>query len=176
MFELKLSQAQMITFVMVNAAGVEVAGLADTFTLQVSKAGGAFAASTGAKTEIGSGWYTYTLSAAETNTAGPLSIRVTGAGSVQQNLEYTVADRSVSAIEFTYTVTNSVTLLPIEGVTVWCTIDLAGSSVVWNGVTDAFGIARDINGALPRLDPGTYYFWTEKAGYTFTNPDVETVS
>ncbi len=175
MFELKLSQAQLITFVMVDTTGIEVAGLSDTFTLQVSKAGGAFAASAGTKAEISNGWYSYLLTAGETDTPGPLSIRVTGTGSSQQNLEYTVVDRSINSIEYTYTVLTPLAV-PIEGVSVWCTIDIAGSNVVWAGTTDAFGVARDSNGDLPRLDPGTYYFWSERAGYTFTNPDAEVVS
>lgn len=176
MFRLLRSQAQTITFVMVDSAYTEVAGLGGTFTLEISKNGGAFVASTGAKAEISNGWYSYVLSALETNTVGPLSIRVTGAGCIQQNLEYVVILRTAGAIEFTYTVTNTVTLLPIEGVEVWISTDVAGVNVVWNGDTDAFGIARDDGGDLPWLDPGTYYFWNQKAGYTFPNPDTEIVS
>jgi hypothetical protein len=48
--------------------------------------------------------------------------------------------------------------------------------MVWGGDTDAFGVARDDAGELPRLDPGTYYFWRNLAGWTFTNPDTEIVS
>jgi hypothetical protein len=166
----------MITFVMVDLSGTEVLGLDGTMTVGLSKAGGIFVASAGTMGEIGSGWYWYLLTVGETDTPGPLSVAVTGAGAIQQNLEYTVLDRTVNAIEFTYTVTDTTTLLPIEGVSVWCTIDLAGTSVVWVGVTDAMGVARDTDGDLPRLDPGTYYFWTEKAGYSFTNPDTEVVS
>jgi hypothetical protein len=176
MYELKLSQIQMITFVLVDAANAEVTGLGNAFTVAISKAGGAFAASTGTKAEIGLGWYRYTTTAAETNTPGPLAFTITAAGCAQQNLEYIVVDRAVSAIDYTYTVTSSVTLLPIEGVTVWVTIDVAGTSTVWSGTTDATGVARDLSGNKPRLDAGTYYFWCEKAGVAFTNPDTEVVS
>lgn len=175
MFDLNLSQQQAITFVMINSAGNEVAGLADTFSLSISKAGGAFAPSSGSKAEMGSGWYKYTLSAAETNTIGPLSIVVTGAGCIQQNLEYVVVDRSTIGVEFTYTVTDSISTLPIEGVSVWITIDISGNQTVWQGTTDAFGVARDTHSRKPRLDPGTYYFWCERAGFSFTNPDTEVV-
>lgn len=52
----------------------------------------------------------------------------------------------------------------------------AGSNTVWHGETDAFGVARDDGNSLPFLDPGTYYFWSQKSGYSFTNPDEEVVS
>lgn len=175
MFDLKLSQAQQITFVMVNSAGSEVAGLGAGFTLSLSKAGGAFVPSVGAKAEIGSGWYSYTLTAGETDTPGTLSISVTGAGAAQQNLEYVVVDRAATAAPFTYTLTNSITGMPIESASVWVTIDISGNNVVWNGITDVFGVARDANGALPRLDSGSYYFWAEKTGFSFVNPDLEQV-
>lgn len=161
---------------MVDAAYTEVAGLVGAFTLNISKNGGIFTPSTGVKAEIGNGWYSYVLSAAETNTLGPLSIRVTGAGCIQQNLEYVVLWRNAGAISYTYTVTDPVTLLPIDGVEVWATTDIAGVNVVWCGNTDAFGIARDDDGYLPWLDAGTYYFWCQLAGYTFSNPDTEVVS
>ena len=176
MGDLVSNQSQMITFVMVDASNTEVTGLGGVFTVAISKAGGVQAAGLGAKAEIGHGWYRYTLTAAETDTPGPLSIYVTGAGCVQQNLEYVVATRSITAIAFTYTVTNSLTGLPIEGVQVWVSTDVAGANVIWAGVSDAFGVARDAAGNLPRLDPGTVYFWRQKAGFTFSDPDSEVAS
>lgn len=177
MSEWILNQANRITFVMVDSNGLEVAGIGGAgLTVQISKDGGAFNASAGTKTEISNGWYSYLATAAESDTVGPVSVKVTGAGCVQQNLEYVVKQRNPGAIAFTYTITNSVTLLPIEGVEVWITTDLAGSNIVWNGDTDSFGVARDDNGYLPYLDAGTYYFWRQRAGYTFTDPDSEVVS
>lgn len=172
----KLSQANRIAFVMVDAAGTEVAGLGAGFTLQISKNGGAFQPSAGTKAEISNGWYTYLSTVAEANTVGPVAIRVTGAGAVQQNLEYVVQQRNPGALAFTYTVTNISTGVVIEGVEVWITTDLAGNNVIWNGHTDAAGVTRDDDGNLPWLDPATYYFWSQKSGYTFTNPDTEVVS
>jgi hypothetical protein len=61
-------------------------------------------------------------------------------------------------------------------VEVWFTTDAGGANVVWTGVTDTFGVARDANGALPLLDPGTYYVWRQKAGFTASNPDMEVIS
>lgn len=88
----------------------------------------------------------------------------------------TVAAKAAGAIQFTYTVTDSVTGFPIEGVEVWISTDIAGANVIWNGHTDALGVARDDAGGLPWLDPGTYYFWSQRSGYTFSNPDTEVVS
>lgn len=67
---------------------------------------------------------------------------------------------SAGAIEYSYTVTNSVTGLPIEGVEVWFSTD----------------VARDVLKAKPWLDAGTYYVWRQKTNYAFTNPAVEIVS
>lgn len=174
--ELVLDQANRICFVMVDATYTEVAGLGNTFLYFLSKNGGAFAAGTGVKTEISNGWYSILLPAAECDTIGPVSIYVTGAGCVQQNLEYVVQQRNAGCIEYTYTVTDSVTLLPIAGVDVWFTTDLAGTHVVWVGVTDAFGVARDASGNLPCMDAGTYYVWKHRVGYTDdNNPDTEVV-
>lgn len=81
------------------------------------------------------------------------------------------------AISYTYTVTDSVTTNPIDGAEVWITTDLAGTNVIWAGVTDAFGVARDAAGNLPALDAGTYYFWKQIAGYLDDDsPDTEVVS
>jgi len=80
------------------------------------------------------------------------------------------------AIAFTYTLTDTVTFLPIEGAEVWFTTDAGGINVVWKGDSDAFGVARDTNGQLPMLDNGTYYVWRQHADYTFVNPDTELVS
>lgn len=170
------NQANLITFVMVDALGSEVVGLGNGFTLSISKAGLAFGASGGTKAEIGSGWYSYLTTAAECDTIGPLSIKVTGAGAVQQNLVYAVRASTPAGLSFTYVASNTATLLPESGVAVWISTDIGGSNVIWSGVTDAFGVARDSDGILPLLDPGTYYFWSQKEGFSFTNPDAEVVS
>lgn len=170
------NQPQKITFVMVNAAGAEVEGLGTGLSVEISKNGAAFAAGVGTVAEIGSGWYAYTLTAAETDTVGPLSVRVNGAGCQQQNLWYAVESLISGAIEFTYTVTDTNTALPLAGVQCWFSTDSAGAIVVWQGETDNFGVARDTTGALPILSVGTYYIWRYKVGYAFTDPDVEIVS
>lgn len=176
MYKLKLSQQQMINFVMIDASNLEVAGLADTFTLQISKSGAAFVASTGTKTEIGSGWYAYTLTAAETNTVGPLSIKVTGAGCIQQNLWYVVESETIGGVWFTYTLTNLNDGTPISNADIRFSVDNSGQNIVWWGQTDVFGVARDYNSHLPLLDPGTYYVWRKHPGFMFNDPDTEVVS
>ena len=82
---------------------------------------------------------------------------------------------SMAAIEFTYTLTDSVTGLPIEGAQVWFATDILMGNIVWSGLTDAFGVARDLDGDLPLLDPGTYYIQSQRSGYTFPQ-DIEVVS
>jgi len=82
-----------------------------------------------------------------------------------------------TAVEWTYTVTDSGTGLPVGGVRVTVSTDLAGTNNIWQGNTDIFGVARDVNSDLPRLDPGTYYFWKYKSGYIDDqNPDTEVVA
>ena len=92
MYDLTKDAANAIPFVMVDSAGTEVTGLGGTFTVTVRKDGGSFGASAGAKAELASGWYLYTATAGECDTAGPLALKITGAGCVQQNLVYRVGD------------------------------------------------------------------------------------
>jgi hypothetical protein len=172
------NQINRITFVMVDITLTEVPGLGVGFVLEVSKNGGAFNAATGVLFgEISDGWYYYDLTAAECNTIGPLSVIVNGVGCIQQNLEYVVQQRTAGCISFAYTVTDSVTLLPISNVSVWFSTDVAGTNIVWSGITDAFGVARDAGGFTPCLDAGTYSVWKQKVGYTPDFwPDTEIVS
>ena len=172
MIYLTPNQAQMISFVMVDVNCDEVPGLGVAFNPFVSKAGAAFAAGVGAEGEISNGWYHYTLTAAETNTVGPLAIRVTGAGAVQQNLLFFVKSACVGCTDRTYTVTTGGGA-PIAGVAIEITTDITGNFVIWCGTTDALGVARDADGQLPCLLPGTYYFWRDLAGWTFVDPDTE---
>lgn len=171
MYQLVKDSANVIPFVMVDTSGNEVTGLAGTFTVTVSKAGGAFGVSAGAKAELGNGWYTYTATAGECDTAGALALKVTGAGAVQQNLVYQVATPATAgAITWTYTLTDADSGLPIAQAVIWVTTDVAGLNVVASGRTDDFGEVTFY------LDAGTYYVWRRKAGYNFVNPDTEAVA
>ncbi len=69
-----------------------------------------------------------------------------------------------------YTVTDSVTKLPVADVTVWVCTDSGGVNVIAQTTTNAFGVATFY------LAPGTYYVFCSKSGYSFQNPDTEVVS
>jgi hypothetical protein len=96
---------------------------------------------------------------------------VTGATQAWQVVSF-----PAGSIEYTYTVTNSVSGLPIPDVDVWFSTDLAGDNVVWRGRTDDFGVARDVANNLPWLDAGTWFVWAVKTGFTFPLPDTEIIS
>lgn len=176
MYTLNANQSQMLTFVMVDDTEVEVPGLGDTFLVSISKGGGPFLPGTGTKHEIASGWYGYLAPALELDTVGPFSVLITGAGCAQQNLMFNVEEFSITAVRYTYTMTNGVSGAPLPGVQIWISVDAAGTNVVWAGVTDTFGVALDMNGKKPLLDPGTYYFWRKRPGFIFSDPDIEVVA
>lgn len=177
--ELLLNQTNLITFVLVDNTYTEVAGVGNAFVIEISKAGGAFAAGVGVKAEISDGWYSYQLTAAECDTIGPLSVMIPphiAFTFIQQNLEYVVVQRTAGCRTFTYTVTDISTGLPIAGVDVRFSTDAGGANIVWAGTSDAFGVARDAGGNLPCLDDGLYAVWKQRAGYTPDAwPDWETV-
>ena len=178
--ELKLNQINRITFVMVDGNYTEVPGLGAAVNLFISKNGGAFNPSAAPIAEISHGWYTALLPAVECNTIGPVSIYATGVGCITQNLEYCVQQRNAGCINYTYTLINAVTLLPVPGADIWVTSDLAGVNVVWTGITNAVGIALDTNSDLPCLDgvpPTNWYFWATHAGMVANSwPGIELVS
>lgn len=103
----------------------------------------------------------------------------TGATSLDQDwVTGAVGDVSIpigTAVEFTYTVQESDTT-PIEGVRVEVHRNATGTDIYRTYWTDAFGVARDEYGDKPRLDPGDWYFWRIKGGWSFDNPDTEVVS
>lgn len=170
------SQPNTICFVLVDENDDEVTGLGSAFSLKIRRVGGSFQNGAGTKSEIGLGWYQYVSTPAEASISGPVAIVITGSGIDQQNLEYVVEDRVVTAINFTYTLTLSDNTTPIPGADITFSISSDPADTVWSGVTDAFGVARDLNGNLPRLSPGSYYVFTYKPGYIFENPDLEAVS
>jgi hypothetical protein len=90
--------------------------------------------------------------------------------------EKTLVSFPAGAVSLTYTVTDSVTGLPVEGVEVWIATDVAGTNIIWKGNTDVFGVARDSSNGLPWLDAGTYYIWTQKGQYGDGNPQTLSVS
>jgi hypothetical protein len=96
--------------------------------------------------------------------SGHFSTGTTGA-----KLNSASSPAGAGAVEWTYTITDSVSALPIADVSVWVSTDLAGTNIVASGTTNAAGLATFW------LDSGTYFVWRSKAGVTFTNPDTEVV-
>jgi hypothetical protein len=90
MNQIKLATEQLIAFVLVDESGSEVVGLGGAFAVEISKNGAAFEPGLGSKAEIDHGWYTYLLTINDTDTAGPLVVKVDADGAVQQNLLYMV--------------------------------------------------------------------------------------
>ena len=74
------------------------------------------------------------------------------------------------AITWTYTLTDSVTGLPIAGAEVWISTDSAGANIIASGTTDDDGVVTFY------LDAGVVYVWRKRSGYNFDNPDQETVA
>lgn len=93
-----------------------------------------------------------------------------GGGSTGNTLNAITGAGGAGGLTLTYTVTNSVTGLPLDDVQVWVTTDLAGTNVVASGRTDAFGVVTFA------LDAGTYYLFRAKSGFNFPNPDTEVVA
>lgn len=150
-----------------------------TITLTVSKNGAAFGAVSGAVSELTNGWYSWAGNATDRNTLGSLAVHATGTGA--DPLDFMVEILSYDPIVFGATVqtlgAGSVATVftindgsnPIDGVDVWVSSDSAGSNVIARGFTNALGLVTLM------LDPGTYYTWKTKAGYTFENPSTLTV-
>lgn len=70
--------AAVIVFFMADSSDHRTAKTGLTPSVNISKNGGAFASSGGTVAEISNGFYKYTFTATETNTNGPLAVRITG--------------------------------------------------------------------------------------------------
>jgi len=122
------------------------------------------------------GTYTVSLSSADTDTEGILTVHVDCGRAMPAVLEIYVESDPVGAgtgsITVSYLVTEppEETGTPIPGVSVQVTTDVLGLNLVATGTTDSFGIATFY------LNPGTYYLWRQKYGYDFVNPDTEVIS
>lgn len=162
-----------VTFVMVDGSNIELTGL--TLSIEIRVTGGSFVAAAGTWLEIGNGWYSYTSTAGEA-VVGPISMRVTASGAVQQNLEYVCEQRTPGVVSYPYQVTDGVD--PVAGAKVWFTLlNDANDVALWVGYTDGTGYAYDARGNAPLLPTGTVYGWKYKPGWRdVDNPDVEIVS
>jgi len=186
-------------------SGAPHTGLAPTITLR-DISDGSVVLNAIAMVEKGSGWYAYDYAAydytkeyvgfcyAETvltdepykpisTGASPLFVAEAvwaevipapgSAGSAAAKLNLAATGGSLSgsgAISWPYTILDSVSGEPIADVDVWVTTDLAGTNVVASGKTDQNGLVTF------DLDAGTAYFWRQKSGVNFTNPNIQTVA
>lgn len=76
-----------------------------------------------------------------------------------------VATLGTGAIAYVITATDP-GAIPLDGVHVWVSTDLAGTNIVAAGYTDALGHVTFM------LDVGNYFAWKQLAGYNFTNPEA----
>lgn len=144
----------------------------------------------GNATEIGDGLYYYQLASGSVDVEGEyVAIFKTADTDVDRRdiAALWVIDRRVQAsaviqiyeagaIELTYTLTETGSGDPIANATIWITTDAPGNNTVWRGNSDNSGVARGVDNAKPFLTAATYYVWSQKAGYTFANPDIEVVA
>lgn len=125
--------------------------------------------------EVGNGMYGYRLDNADLTLYDFVAVFQTATLTVDlQEVPslwsiYGLLSTGNGLVAYTYTLTNSVTGLVVEGATVWCSTDLAGTNIVATSTTDVFGQVNF------HLDPGTYYFWAYKPGYNLGGPDTEVV-
>lgn len=163
---LALSTAYTATFLMVQSSDHITPLTGATVTVNISKAGGAFAAPSGGATatEIANGWYKIALSTTDTNTSGDLDYHCTAASGdptdfrdqVGANLSVTSNIKKNQALNaFPFVMTNALTHNPQPALTVIATrsIDGAAFSPCANAPTEiANGIyvinlaAGDLNG------------------------------
>jgi hypothetical protein len=83
-----------------------------TCTVNISKAGAAFAAAGGTVTEIANGWYKVALNTTDTGTAGDLAFHITATGAddtdfVDQIYDTTTANLGVNLVQWTGTAPNA---------------------------------------------------------------------
>ena len=119
------------------------------------------------------GVYVFDLTQAETNanmfviSAKSATANITLAP-VQVQTESALA--GAGGISFTYTLVSTVGATPIADATTWVTSDIGGDNVLASGVTNSVGVITFL------LDAATVYFWRQKSGFNFTNPDTEVVA
>ena len=176
-----------------QAGGAPATGLAladiDLYLFSRNKTTGAIAAVWNPQNpteEIGGGLYSRALTTADEQTYDYYGYaQYTGVVVLDSNYSLQASPgvpnccvNEPGCIEFTYTVTNSVNALPQPGVFVWVKLDSAPGAVLWSGITDVAGIARDLGGNLPCLQAETYRFYKSLAGFYDADApyDVEVVS
>jgi hypothetical protein len=75
------------------------------------------------------------------------------------------------SVNYIYTLRDAETGVPIPGADIRVSTDIAGTIIIASGQTNTYGQVIFL------LDPGTYYYWRQKTGWTFSpDPDVEIVT
>lgn len=74
------------------------------------------------------------------------------------------------SVDVEYVVMSPVAHCPLQGVRVQVTTDVIGAVVIWSGISDSEGVARDVDGGLLAVPLGTWYLWLDRVGYAFDNP------
>jgi hypothetical protein len=172
--------------------GVGATGL--TVTVDVRNPAGTEIVTAAAATEIGDGFYSYTLASGSTTTEGEYlavfktagtvdqahlpSLWVIGRGGVE-NLDAATSTRATPAQVTTIvgaiaggggSVEHDITITdddndPLDGVSVTVrATNDANAAAIATGYTDALGVVRFY------LDPGTYWIWCQRGRTNFTNP------
>lgn len=91
MYIWSLAKQNEIKFVLLDELGEPLAGLGDTFVVEIAKAGQLeFSPGLGVKAEMGGGWYSYTATALEANTGGIVALRISGEAAQTANVMATV--------------------------------------------------------------------------------------
>jgi len=103
MAHLKQSTAYTRTFFLVSSTDHLSAKTGASPTVNISKAGGAYAAAGGAVTEIANGWYKVALTTTDTNTLGDLAYHITGTGSDDADFVDQVFAKTVDDLMSTFT-------------------------------------------------------------------------
>jgi hypothetical protein len=136
----------------------------------------------GTLTHMGNGRYYADLTATGVATYGQVQTRYKSAATVESpgetatvvgfdpyNVEISLTGQA-GTVEFTYIVYKTDGYTPLEGAAVWVSVNEDGTERSEVKVSDALGRVKF------NLYPGTYYFWRQKSGYAFDNPDGEEVS
>jgi hypothetical protein len=162
---------QHVTCQLNTPAGVAFIGVA---LVVVSGNGGAQAVGLGAApVDLGHGAFDYLPTQAETNYD---HVAFTFYDALAAAVPQTVAVDPVAvqsgtgSIAWLYTLTDSISALPIADADVWVTSDIGGVNLLASGKTNSFGVVSF------NLDAGTVYVWRFRTGYNFVNPDTEVVA
>lgn len=156
MAELQQSTTRRRLFKLIDSSDHLSKLLGATPTVELSKAGGAFAAASGEVDEVGRGWYYVDLATSDTNTIGDLAYYITAAGADDTDFVDIVTTRTGDTHANSITITVNDGTDPIQGATVTLR---SGTTLIDRQTTNASGIA------ILTADAGTYSRVVQASGY-----------